>query len=186
VNPIPSVINVNNDTTVIDGTYLQAYDFPVNIPVTGIKWTNTNPYIGLPASGSGTVPPFTAHNMRDTNVTAIITATPYVNGCMGVTQSYKIIVVPLNKDIFVPNVFSPNNDNKNNELKVYGRYIASFELHIFNQWGQRIITLTDQNQGWDGKFRGSPQPVGVYVYVLKATMTDGRKVNKKGSITLVR
>jgi gliding motility-associated-like protein len=124
--------------------------------------------------------------MTDVPVTAIISATPYVNGCLGITQFYTITVLPLDKDIFVPNVFSPNADGKNDQLFVYGNYIATVELHIFNQWGQQMIILTDQKQGWDGKFKGSPQPVGVYVYVLKAVMTDGRSVNKKGAITLVR
>jgi gliding motility-associated-like protein len=186
VSPKPSVINVRADTTVIDGDIMATYDFPVDIPVTGINWTNTNPYIGLPPTGSGTIPSFTAYNMTDTAVNAIITATPYVNGCLGVTQSYRIKVLPRNKDIFVPNVFSPNNDGRNDQLYVYGNYISSFELHIYNQWGQRMVVITDKNHGWDGKFKGSPQPVGVYAYVLKAIMTDGRTVNKKGSITIVR
>jgi gliding motility-associated-like protein len=186
VNPIPSVINIRNDTTVNDGAVLPPYNFPVNIPVTGINWMNSNPSIGLASTGSGTVPSFTATNMTDGDITAVITATPYVNGCSGITQYYKITVRPLNKDIFVPNVFSPNNDGKNDGLFVYGNYISSFELRIFNQWGQQMVTLTDKKQGWDGKFRGSAQPVGVYVYVLKAVMTDGRQVVKKGSITLVR
>lgn len=186
VNPIPSVVNIRNDTTVYDGAVLPPYNFPINIPVTGINWINSNSTIGLAASGSGTVPSFTATNMTDVPVTAVVTATPYVNGCMGITQSYKITVLPLNKDIFVPNVFSPNTDGKNDQLFVYGNYIATLELRIFNQWGQQMVTLTDQKQGWDGKFRGSHQPVGVYVYVLKAVMTDGRHVNKKGSITLIR
>jgi gliding motility-associated-like protein len=186
VNPKPSAINVRNDTTVVDGDVMAPYNFPVDIPVTGINWTNTNPYIGLAATGSGTVPSFTANNMTDTAVNAIITATPYVNGCLGVTQSYRIKVLPRNKDIFVPNVFSPNNDGHNDQLYVFGNYISSFELHIYNQWGQRMVILTDKKQGWDGKFKGTPQPVGVYAYVLKAVMTDGRTVNKKGSITIVR
>jgi len=165
---------------------MASYDFPVDIPVTGINWTNTNPTIGLQANGSGTVPSFTANNMNDTAVYAIITAIPYVNGCLGVSQSYRIKVIPRNKDIFVPNVFSPNNDGHNDQLYVYGNYISTFELHIYNQWGQRMVVITDKKQGWDGKFKGSPQPVGVYAYVLKAVMTDGRTVNKKGSITIVR
>ncbi|MCS3797612.1 gliding motility-associated C-terminal domain-containing protein [Niastella sp. OAS944] len=186
VNPKPSVINVRGDTSIVDGDIMTTYNFPVDIPVTGINWTNTNPTIGLPANGSGTVPSFTATNMNDTAVYAIITATPYVNGCLGVSQSYRIKVIPRNKDIFVPNVFSPNNDGHNDQLYVYGNYINTFELHIYNQWGQRMIVITDKKQGWDGKFKGSPQPVGVYAYVLKAVMTDGRTVNKKGSITIVR
>jgi gliding motility-associated-like protein len=185
VNPIPSVVSVKTDT-VYDGTVLPSYDFPANIPVTGINWINTEPTIGLPVSGSGSVPSFRATNMTDNPVTAIVTATPYVNGCMGIRQYYKITVLPLNKDLFVPNVFSPNGDRKNELLLVYGNYISTLEMRIFNQWGQQMVTITDKNQGWDGKFRGTPQPVGVYVYVLKAVMTDGRTVNKRGSITLVR
>jgi gliding motility-associated-like protein len=171
---------------VYDGDKVPYYDFPVNIPVTGVQWVNDNAGIGLAASGAGTVPAFTATNMTNDPITGVVTATPYVNGCMGATQSYKINVLPRNKDVFVPNVFSPNNDGKNDYLYVYGNYIASFEIHIFNQWGQQMITITDQKQGWDGKFKGSPQPVGVYVYVLKGITTDGRQINKKGSITLVR
>ncbi|HEX6429194.1 MAG TPA: gliding motility-associated C-terminal domain-containing protein [Niastella sp.] len=186
VNPIPSVVSATKTDTVYDGTVLPPYDCAVNIPVTGINWINTDPTIGLPVSGSGTVPSFRATNMTDDPVTAIVTATPYVNGCMGIRQTYKIIVRPLNKDLFVPNVFSPNGDRKNDLLLVYGTYISTLDMRIFNQWGQQMVTITDKNQGWDGKFRGSPQPVGVYVYVLKAVMTDGRTVNKKGSITLVR
>ena len=82
--------------------------------------------------------------------------------------------------------FSPNNDGHNDLLYVFGNYIATMELRIFNQWGQQMVTLTDKKQGWDGKFKGSPQPVGVYVYVLRVITTDGRTVNRKGSITLVR
>lgn len=186
VNPIPSIVNIRKDTTVYDGAVLPVYNWQLNIPGAGLGWVNSNPSIGLPQSGSGTVPSFTATNMTDDPQTAVILATPYVNGCGGASQSYKITVLPLNKDVFVPNVFSPNNDGKNDQLFVYSNYIVSMELHIFNQWGQRMVTLTDQKQGWDGKFRGSPQPVGVYVYVLKVVTTDGRTINKKGSITLVR
>ncbi|WP_165758832.1 gliding motility-associated C-terminal domain-containing protein [Niastella yeongjuensis] len=190
VNPIPSIINLNlkNQDTVTDGDVLPYYDFPVDIPVTGINWTNNNTAIGLQASGAGTVPSFTATNMTNDPITGTVTAIPYVNGCMGAAQSYKIIVKPRFKDIYVPNVFSPDGkgDPRNEVFKVYGNYIATLELHIFNQWGQKMITITDPNQGWDGRFKGSPQPVGVYVYVLKATTTDGRTLSMKGSITLVR
>jgi gliding motility-associated-like protein len=59
-------------------------------------------------------------------------------------------------------------------------------MRIFNQWGQQVAFLNSQTQGWDGTHKGKPQPVGVYVYALRATMTDGRTVDLKGSITLVR
>jgi gliding motility-associated-like protein len=185
VNPIPSITSTTKDTAVYDGAVLPPFYFSIN-PSGNIKWTNSNPAIGLPASGTGGIPSFTASNMTDDPITAIITVTPYINGCTGPTYTYKITVLPLNKDVFVPNAFSPNGDGTNDQLFVYGNYIATVELHIFNQWGQQMVTLTSTKQGWDGKFKGTPQPVGVYMYVLKAVMTDGRNVTKKGSITLVR
>ena len=165
---------------------MASYNFAVNNPAGDIKWNNSNTAIGLAASGTGSVPSFTATNMADTPYTAIITTIPFVSGCSGASQSYKITVLPLAKDVFVPNIFSPNGDGKNEELLIYGNYIVSFEMHIFNQWGQRLVTLTSKNQGWDGKYKGTAQPVGVYVYVLKAVLKDGRKVNLRGSVTLIR
>jgi gliding motility-associated-like protein len=186
VDPLPALIDIARDTTVSDGTVLGSYNFAVNDPAGDIKWNNSNPAIGLPASGTGALPSFTATNMADTPYTAIITTVPFVSGCAGVSQSFKIKVLPLAKDIFVPNIFSPNGDGKNEQLFIYGNYIASVDMQIFNQWGQRLATLTGTHQGWDGTYRGNAQPVGVYLYVLKAVLKDGRKIKTKGSVTLIR
>ncbi len=186
VTPVPSLISIIRDTAVNDGTVLSPYNFAVDDPAGGIKWNNSNPAIGLAASGTGNIPSFKATNTTDTPFTAIITTIPFISGCAGVSQSYKITVRPLDKDIFVPNIFSPNGDTYNDQLFIYGNYIASVEMQIFNQWGQRLITLTSTHEGWDGKYKGSGQPVGVYVYVLKAVLTNGKKINMKGSVTLIR
>jgi gliding motility-associated-like protein len=89
------------------------------------------------------------------------------------------------REIFVPNAFTPNNDGKNDILKVFGNYISTIDLRIFNQWGQLIFQTTDPTQGWDGKHKGKLQPVGVYAYILKVVRQDGTVVNKKGSINLI-
>jgi gliding motility-associated-like protein len=186
VNAVPAITNILKDTAVYDGAVVPPYNFTINEPGGDIKWKNSNTSIGLAASGAGTVPSFTAINITDDPRIAVITATPFMNGCTGASQSYKITVLPLHKDVFVPNIFSPNGDTYNDQLFIYGNYIASVEMQIFNQWGQRLITITNQHEGWDGKFKGSGQPVGVYMYVLKAVLTNGRKVNMKGSVTLIR
>jgi gliding motility-associated-like protein len=99
-----------------------------------------------------------------------------------------LVVKPLFKpNIFVPNLFSPNGDGKNDILKVYGNQLLSARLLIFNQWGQKLFETSDATQtGWDGNVSGKPQPTGVYVYVLEATLSNGKKETSKGSITLVR
>ncbi len=184
VNAVPTV-TVRTDTTVYDGDLLPAFNF-ITSPGATINWTNSDPSIGLQASGTNSVPSFTATNMSNQAVIATITATPVIGGCTGLTQSYVIKVIPLNKDVFVPNVFTPNDDGKNDLLYVYGNYITKVDMHIFNQWGEQIATITNKTQGWDGKYKGTPQPVGVYVYILKAELSDGRTINMKGSITLLR
>jgi gliding motility-associated-like protein len=183
-NAIPSV-TLNTNITVYDGDILPVSGF-ITTPGSVLTWTNSNTSIGLSASGTGNLPSFVAVNRGNDPQIATITVTPAINGCSGIAQRYVITVLPLNKDIFVPNVFSPNGDGKNDQLFVYGTYIDKLEMRIFNQWGQQIAMLNSRTQGWDGRHKGKPQPVGVYVYVLKAVMSDGRSVDMKGSFTLVR
>jgi len=185
ITPIPTV-DSESDTTVTDGTIIPGNSFFGTPAGVNFNWTNSNTTIGLSASGTGNIPSFTATNKGNSNSTATITVTPVFNGCAGTERNYIVTVIPLNKDIFVPNVFTPNDDGKNDILYAYSNYISKLEMRIFNQWGQEVQLITDPKKGWDGRFKGIPQPVGVYVYVVKATMTDGRTVRLKGNITLLR
>ncbi len=185
VNPIPTVV-VRNDTTVYDGAQVPGLILTGTPGNVSFNWVNSNTSIGLGASGSGNVPSFTATNRGNDPITGTITVTPTANGCTGATGRYTITVRPLNKDVFVPNVFSPNGDGRNDVLFVYGNYITKLEFRIFNQWGEQMIDISNRSQGWDGTYKGKPQPTGVYVYVLRATLADGRTIDMKGSITLLR
>jgi gliding motility-associated-like protein len=93
---------------------------------------------------------------------------------------------PNGNNIYVPNLFSPNGDGVNDIEYVYGTAIAQLEFRIYNQWGQLVFTSKDQRTGWDGTMNGQRQPVGVYVYIVKATMQDGSVITKKGNVTLMR
>ena len=185
INEIPTAV-VRADTTLNDGDLMPATFFTGTPAGVTYRWVNSNSTIGLGELGTGNIPSFIANNKGNDPITSTITVTPVNGGCEGTARIYKITVKPLNKGIFVPNVFSPNGDGKNDKLFAYGNYVDKLEMRIFNQWGEQIIFINSLNQGWDGTHRGKPQPVGVYVYVLKATMTDGRIIELKGSITLLR
>jgi len=60
------------------------------------------------------------------------------------------------------------------------------EFIVYNKWGQQIFISKDIHTGWDGTVSGSPQPTGVYVWALRATMTDGTQQTRYGSVTVVR
>lgn len=89
-------------------------------------------------------------------------------------------------DIYVPNAFTPNGDGKNDVLYVRSETIKSLSFYIYSQWGEQIFYSNSVSVGWDGNYKGSRQPVGVYVYYLKAIMENGRELNKKGTITLIK
>jgi gliding motility-associated-like protein len=89
-------------------------------------------------------------------------------------------------EIYVPNVFTPNGDGQNDEFKVSYKSIASYQCKIYNEWGRKVYDSTDITQGWDGKIGGTNASVGVYYYVIEARGTDGREINKRGTVNLLR
>ena len=101
---------------------------------------------------------------------------------IGCSNTASVEINALLSDLTIPNVFTPNNDTKNDVFKVAAPGIVSFNGVIFNRWGKKEFEWTDPNNGWDGK--GAPE--GVYYYVIKAEGVDGQKFAKNGNITLAR
>ncbi|HMU45361.1 MAG TPA: PKD domain-containing protein [Chitinophagaceae bacterium] len=86
----------------------------------------------------------------------------------------------------VPNAFTPLSGDINSIVKVQGFGIAKMQFAIWNRWGQKVFETNNRFQGWDGKVKGTVQPMDVYVYTLNVEFTDGTKTTKKGDITLIR
>jgi hypothetical protein len=87
VNPVANVAYCNGATTAV---------IPFTSPVSGATyaWTNSDPSIGLGASGTGDIPSFTATNLGSAPVIATITVTPTANGCVGTPTTFTITVNP--------------------------------------------------------------------------------------------
>ncbi len=88
---------------------------------------------------------------------------------------------------YYPNAFTPNWDGKNDGFKVnmYGN-AESFDLIIFNRWGQKVFQSNDAEKYWDGNFAGNACDVGVYYYILRAKCVTGHLEETKGEVTLIR
>jgi gliding motility-associated-like protein len=85
----------------------------------------------------------------------------------------------------VPSGFTPNNDGKNDLFKILNVTTEKIiEVSIYNRCGTLLYHAED-NSGWDGKFNGIPQDIGVYVYLIKYTHDDSLEIIK-GNITLIR
>lgn len=88
--------------------------------------------------------------------------------------------------IGVPNAFSPNGDGFNDLIKVEGYGIVQMSFRIYNRWGELVYEGFDQNEGWDGSFKGTNQEMEVCTYLVDALLLDGSKQVLKGNITLLR
>ncbi|MEP6582768.1 MAG: gliding motility-associated C-terminal domain-containing protein [Ginsengibacter sp.] len=85
----------------------------------------------------------------------------------GCGTSQDSVFVKVFSKLFIPNAFSPNGDGINDTwriepLEAYPMAV----LKIFNRYGQMIFTNNGLPKQWDGKYKGTLQPVGVYAYTI--------------------
>ncbi len=90
-------------------------------------------------------------------------------------------------DIYVPTGFSPNGDGRNDVFYVVPIGIKEFDyLRIYNRWGQQVFETKLPAVGWEGKFKATEQPPGVYIYTVQGKTDKGKVIFKKGSLLLIR
>jgi gliding motility-associated-like protein len=113
---------------------------------------------------------------------------------IGCTASAKVRVI-VEAVAFIPNLFTPNQDGKNDNLKVYGLGpVKSFSLSIYNREGNMVFSTNDITEatqsGWDGTVRGVLQPGGVYYWKVMGEHQNGSKLllngKESGSVVLIR
>jgi gliding motility-associated-like protein len=87
--------------------------------------------------------------------------------------------------IFIPNSFTPNGDSENEFLSVKGINILSFEMSIYNRWGEMMFYTNDINDFWDGKFKNQIVPEGAYSYSYNAYGKDAQFINRMGLVNVL-
>lgn len=87
----------------------------------------------------------------------------------------------------IPNLVTPDSPSGTNQVfKVKYQSLASFEMWVYNRWGQQLFHTKDPSKGWDATQGGKPVPTGAYYYLIKAKGTDGIVYQKKGDINVLR
>lgn len=88
---------------------------------------------------------------------------------------------------FVPTVFSPNGDGKNDVFRVVNMsYQRLQEFRVFNRYGEEVFSTTDPMSGWNGTYKGEAQDAGVYHYLIRVGDPKGTPRVYKGDVTLIR
>ncbi len=109
------------------------------------------------------------------------------DGGLGPATSNRLEVIK-KPNLFYPRAFTPDGQGpgENEIFKVFGQYVSSFEMKIFNRWGELVFTSNDIDNGWDGTFRGVDQPDGTYAFVSTIQDFAGRSFTQSGAVVLMR
>ncbi len=92
-----------------------------------------------------------------------------------------------NNELEIPDVFTPNNDKKNDYFQIKTNNISQLKVEIFNRWGNKIAELKGINDYWDGRATSDEElPQGSYFYHLVAKNNDGVEIIKNGIFLLLR
>lgn len=83
------------------------------------------------------------------------------------TINYQLIVSEQSK-LFVPNTFTPNDDDLNETWRIHGlTEDQDIIVFVFNRWGELIYESNSSSEGWDGKHKGLDVPIGIYSYKIR-------------------
>jgi gliding motility-associated-like protein len=163
----PSAFSLGNDTTICEDSSIVLNAFQPNVHY---SWSNgdTSSFITVNQSGQ--------YQVIDSNQ------------CGSYSASVNITTKKCTCKVAIPTAFSPNGDGKNETFGLLTQCpLENYELNIYNRWGQKIFTSTSLQDKWDGDYKNTQQPLGVYVYFVhyKDPYTD-KTISQAGNVTLLR
>ncbi len=122
------------------------------------------------------------------NATGMYTYTVVGSNAIGCNATDAIIVkIFKGPEIYVPTAFTPNGDGTNDIF--IPTYVGIKELKFFsvyNRFGQIVYTTKNQNQGWNGLFKGTLQNNEAFVWQVEGIDFDGKTIFRKGTVILAK
>jgi len=171
VVPVPDVQIQNSDTTI-------GYGESVQLQAGGATRYLWTPATGL--SNAGAADPVASP--KETATYVVQGSTEMCHGRDTIT-----IYVDIGGKVFVPSAFTPNGDGVNDVFRVgHITFQAVQEFRVFNRWGEEVFHTIDPREGWDGTWKGQPQEMGTYFYLIRLGYPDGSAETYQGDVTLIR
>lgn len=172
--------NVNPATMTLEGTHAQM----INSSTNDVSWQW---FFGDGDSSNLENPAhlFPSDNPGNYTIELITTSE------FGCTDTARMTVV-VKEDVlfFVPNAFTPGNDEFNNTFQpvfTSGFDAHNYELLIYNRWGETIFESHDATVGWDGTYQTKPLGEGIYTWVIRfKTKEDDSRKEVQGHVYLLR
>lgn len=174
-------ITLSGDTTLSFGESIQLQPTFVGTPSGAVQYDWS----------LGSCPNCQINTISPTGLTNLSLQVTDGNGC--VESASMTISVDINRDVYIPNVFTPNNDGQNDIWFISANpFLTSIpSIKIFDRWGDQVFGAIDAEpnstlDGWDGVFKSQPLQPGVYVYRVELLFQDGVDRTVHGNVTLIR
>ncbi len=140
------------------------------------RWT---PSTGL---NCDTCPAVIANPAMTTTYTIIGTDS---GGCQ-IERLLTVIVENPCTDFTIPNVFTPNGDNRNDYFEIKTENLDKYSIFIYDRWGKEMYKSTDPTKYWNGSTEtGTEAPDGVYYYIINS-ICQGDNYSKQGFVQVIR
>lgn len=183
VSILGSTLNAKADFTVgyefscVDGGLMATFT-NTGLEGTGWLWKFENG-----TTSTNATPPVQRYGF---GVTSPIVLIAIDEGCAD-TLKADINTKPFDDYIRIPNVFTPNGDNKNDcfEVSAIENVIPCLELEVYDRWGLKMYG-NENGTCWDGKRNGKDVPEGTYYYILRIKNVNDSEFKKAGFLQLLR
>jgi gliding motility-associated-like protein len=167
-----AVVHIRDSVTLYPGETFQIE------PATNCTWFSWTPAGGLSSK-------YIANPVASPEISTKYVVTGMTEwGCK--TQDSINVNINTEAILTLPNAFAPGR-GVNNLFKVIKRGTATLRhFRVYDRWGVVVFQTSNIDEGWDGTFKGVPQPVGVYIYDVSAVSNTGKEFTKSGNVTLLR
>lgn len=202
----PVTFTVISDSGCLDDTTLNVFVHP--LPVADFTFSPTeiytfNPEVCFANNSTGAVSYVWDFDFAGTNGTSILASPCTITFSSDQEKTYRVKLIAISDQgcidstylnvsilnefiLYVPNSFTPNRDNKNDEFAVVTAGIDTYEIRIFNRWGEVIFSSKDPLDTWDGKHNGASVPIGTYVYKIRVKGQNQEVKELIGHVNVVR
>ena len=124
----------------------------------------------------------------DTGCYSVVLTVTSADGCQS-TVTNPVCIDP-DFAIFIPNTFTPNGDGQNETFYpvALGIDLSTYEMWIFDRWGNMIFYTDNAAKGWDGRANGGSDISQIDTYVYKIRCRDMLEVRHVylGHVNLIR
>lgn len=181
---LPEIISADSDTCSKSNI---SFFLTNNETITSVNWNFGDPSSGTNNTSTSFTPLHLFEENGTYNIRSIINTQCSIDTLFKTLSIVNCDSIIENCEIFLPNIFTPNNDGVNDSF--YPLTICNYEFYefqIFNRWGELIYKTSNKLDRWNGTYKAKECSSGVYVYSITYKFLLQQTKNINGTITLLR